>query len=106
MLNINNKNIKEIVDNNNIVLLDFWAEWCGPCKMMLPVLEMIDEKYKDKNVVIGKINVEESEEIAAAFKINSIPTLIFFKNGKIKDGIIGGVPQQVIEEKIEKLLEK
>lgn len=73
---------EEVLQSEKLVLVDFWANWCGPCKMIAPVLEQIAEEYKEK-VKIGKVNVDEESEIARQYQILSIPTLILFKNGKI-----------------------
>lgn len=82
-----------------LVLVDFYADWCGPCKMMAPVVDKIGENYAGKAKVI-KVNVDNSSDVAARFGIMSIPTFILFKNGKEVKKIIGGVPQEMLETAI------
>ena len=79
---------EEVLQSEKLVLVDFWATWCGPCKMIAPVVEQIAEEYKGK-VKIGKVNVDEESEIAGQYQILSIPTLILFKNGKIMNVSVG-----------------
>ena len=76
-IDITMANFQEIIDNNDIVLLDFWAEWCGPCKFFKPIFEAAAEKYP--NIVFGKINTEEEQQLAGMFQIRSIPTLMVFR---------------------------
>jgi thioredoxin 1 len=83
--------------------VDFWAEWCGPCRMIGPFVEELAEKYEEK-VFIGKLNVDENEEVTAQFGIRSVPTLLFFKNGKLADKLVGAASKNIIEEKIKALL--
>lgn len=93
---MNNK-IEELVNNEKgIVILDFWAPWCGPCRMLSPILDEIKEKYKD--IKIFKFNVDDSEEFVNDFNIQNVPTLIFFKNGKIIKQISGLITEEEILE--------
>ncbi|MEJ6681933.1 MAG: thioredoxin [Flavobacteriales bacterium] len=85
------------------VLVDFWAEWCGPCRMVGPIVEELANDY-DGKAVIGKVNVDHNKEIAAKFGIRNIPTIIFLKNGELVDKSVGAVPKNVLTEKIENLL--
>lgn len=85
------------------VLLDFWAVWCGPCKMIAPHLDTLANEY-DGRVVIRKVNVDEEHELAEKYNIMSIPTLLFIKEGKVVDQIIGAVPKSAIAAKLETLL--
>lgn len=87
---------QEVVKHNGPVIVDFWAEWCGPCRQMIPVLEEISKNFGDK-VKICKINVDESPKVASDFGIRSIPTLYLFKNGKQIDVKIGLNPKSAIE---------
>jgi len=103
-LELNAQNFADTVKNNDVVVVDFWAPWCGPCRMIAPIIEELSEEYKDKGVVVGKVNTDEAPEIAGQFGIRSIPTVIFFKNGEAVDAMIGAAPKQMYVEKIEKLL--
>ena len=85
------------------LVVDFWATWCGPCRMVAPIIEELSKEY-DGKVVIGKCDVEDNEDIAAEFGIRNIPTILFFKNGEVVDKIIGAQPKAKIEEKIQTLL--
>lgn len=82
------------------LVVDFWAEWCGPCKMLSPVLSQLAEEY-DGKIVVGKCNVEENEELAAEFGIRNIPTLLFFKNGLLVDKFVGAANKAKLQEKFD-----
>jgi len=103
-LELNAQNFADTVKNNEVVVVDFWAPWCGPCRMIAPIIEELSEEYKEKGVVVGKVNTDEAPEIAGQFGIRSIPTVIFFKNGEAVDAMIGAAPKQMYVEKIEALL--
>ena len=94
---------KEILNYKGLSLVDFWAPWCAPCKMVSPIVEEISQEYKDK-IKVGKLNVDEASEIASKYNIMSIPTLLFFKNGKVCDQIIGMQDKKNITDKIDDLL--
>ncbi|MCS6776690.1 MAG: thioredoxin [Chloroherpetonaceae bacterium] len=85
------------------VLVDFWASWCGPCQMIKPHIDAIAEEYAGR-VRVGKVNLDEEREIAERYDIMSIPTLLFFKDGKVVDQIVGAVPKSTIASKLENLL--
>jgi len=103
-LELNAQNFVDTIKNNKIVVVDFWAPWCGPCRMIAPVMEELSKEYEDKGVVIAKVNTDEAPDIAQQFQIRSIPTVLFFKDGEMVDGLIGAAPKQMYEEKINKLL--
>ena len=103
-LELNAQNFADTVKNNEVVVVDFWAPWCGPCRMIAPIIEELSEEYKDKGVVVGKVNTDEAPEIAGQFGIRSIPTVIFFKNGEAVDAMIGAAPKQMYVDKINALL--
>lgn len=88
---------KEVIQSDLPVLVDFYADWCGPCKRMGPIIEELHDQYEGK-VKIGKLNVDNSPETAAEFRVMSIPTLIFFKNGKAIETMVGVVAKQKLED--------
>jgi len=94
---------EEVIKSSLPVLVDLWAPWCGPCRMVGPVVEKMSGKYEGQ-VKFCKVNVDENPKTAAAYKVMSIPTLMFFKGGKAVDTVIGAVPEQVLQPKIESLL--
>lgn len=86
----------EVMETEKVVVIDFWATWCGPCKMMAPVVEEVAKDYPD--VKVCKVNVDEEPELSNAFKIVSIPTIVVIKNGKIIDSVVGYSPKEDIEK--------
>ncbi|OKY77905.1 MAG: Thioredoxin [Candidatus Methanohalarchaeum thermophilum] len=100
-IKLNSSNFETVINENNLVVVDAWAEWCGPCKMMDPVIEELAEEYSD--ISVGKLNVDDNQEIAAKFGIRSIPTLLFFKNGELVDRSTGALPKDQLKPKFEEL---
>ncbi len=94
---------EEVLNSDKPVLVDFWAEWCGPCKMIGPLIEELATEY-DGKAVIGKLNVDENPDVAGTYGIRSIPTLLVFKGGEIVDRIVGAVPKNSIAQKIDNQL--
>ncbi len=100
-LQLTDANFEELVKKSDKpVLVDFWAEWCGPCKMIGPVVEELAKEY-DGRAVIGKVNVDENPGISMEFGIRSIPTLLFFKNGQIVDRHVGVTGKEVLSKKLD-----
>ena len=99
-IEITDSNFEEIINSDKPVLVDFWAEWCGPCKMIGPVVEELAGDY-DGKAVIGKVNVDENPNVSAKFGIRSIPTLLVFKDGEIVDKQVGAVPKGVLSQKLD-----
>ncbi|MBN2103857.1 thioredoxin [bacterium] len=103
-IELNETNFKqEVLEADTPVLVDFWATWCGPCRMVGPIVEEIAEEYAGK-VKVGKVNTEDNATLAGEYGVISIPTLILFKNGKPVDQIIGAVPKEVIAKKLDAVI--
>ena len=100
---IENHNVAEVLASAPVVVVDFWATWCGPCRMLMPVVEEVAAEMEGK-AVVAKCNVDEADEVALKYGIRSIPTLLFFKNGELADRTVGVVPKSDIINKINKLL--
>ena len=92
-----------VLKSDKPVLVDFWAVWCGPCRMVGPIVQEIGEEYNDK-AVIGKLDVDHNPETARNYGIRNIPTILFFKNGEVVDKQVGAVPKQKLVEKLDALL--
>lgn len=105
-LKITEQNFDSVVKNQDkLAIVDFWAEWCGPCKVVGPVIDRLAEEYGDK-AVIGKIDIDANPMLAASNGVRNIPSIIFFKNGKEIDRHIGALPYSVLEQKLKEFLAK
>lgn len=93
----------EVIGSNQVTLVDLWAEWCGPCKMMNPVIEDLSAEYEGR-AVIGKLNVDDNPEVPTQYNVRGIPTFLLFKNGELKDKIVGAQTKKYLQDKIESLL--
>ncbi|WP_025143220.1 thioredoxin [Pedobacter jeongneungensis] len=103
-LEITDANFEELVlKSDKPVLVDFWAEWCGPCRMVGPVVEEIAKEY-DGKAVVGKVNVDNNPQISMQFGIRNIPALLYFKDGQVVDKQVGAVPKSILAEKLNKQL--
>ena len=102
-IELSNDNFDTEVMSGGVALVDFWAPWCNPCKMLAPVIDKLAENYEGKAKVC-KVNVDNEAELSKKFGIRNIPTILFFKDGEVKDQITGAQPEQVIREKPDALL--
>ncbi len=101
---VTDSNFDEIVMNSGKpAMVDFWAEWCGPCKMMLPIVEELSKEYENK-LTIAKVDVDNNQAVAGKFGIRNIPTILFIKDGKVVDKQVGAAPKNVLVDKINKIL--
>ena len=94
-----NTNFDGLLQESGLVIVDFWATWCGPCRMLSPLLDEVEEELAGKITVV-KVNVDDADEIAARFRIMNIPTLLFFKDGAVVDKTVGAMPKNVLLDKI------
>lgn len=103
-LEITDSNFAEKVEKSDKpVVIDFWAEWCGPCRMVGPIINEISQEYEGR-AIIGKVDVDNNPEISAKFAIRNIPTVLFFKNGQVVDKQVGAVPKSTYVNKLEAIL--
>lgn len=101
--NFTDENAKELIESGKPVVVDCWAEWCGPCKQIAPIVDEMAEKYNDQ-VIIGKYNVDDYSDLSADFGIRGVPTILFFKDGVLKDRSIGSISKTDLEKKIQAIL--
>ena len=101
-LAINKDNFQEILASDKPVVVDFWAEWCGPCRMMSPIVDELAQEFEGR-AVIGKCDVEDNDDITMEYGVRNIPTIIFLKGGKLVDKQVGACSKEALKEKIEKL---
>lgn len=103
-VDVTDANFEEVVlKSNKPVIVDFWAEWCGPCRMVGPIVAELSEEYKDK-IVVAKVDVDDNPAVSAKFGIRNIPTILFFKGGEVADKQVGAVPKTVLESKLTALM--
>ncbi|MCL4356685.1 MAG: thioredoxin [Candidatus Thermoplasmatota archaeon] len=100
---LTDRTFDEALKNDKILVVDFWATWCAPCRFLSPVIEELAGEYAGR-INFGKVDVDENPHVSAKFDIRSIPTVIMFKNGKVVDTSIGAVPKQMLEAKLKRLL--
>lgn len=93
----------EVLQSSGLVMVDFWAVWCGPCRMIAPAIEELAKEYAGK-IKVGKLNTDENPEVATKYKIMGIPTVMFFKDGQKVDQVVGAVPKPQLKAKIDTLL--
>ena len=98
-----NENFDQVLAANKVVVADFWAEWCGPCRMEGPIIEALAKDYAGQ-AAIGKVDIEAADDLAARFAIRNIPTVLFFKNGELVDKQVGAAPRPALEDKLKALL--
>ena len=104
VMEINDSNYSEVLAQNKPMVLDFWATWCGPCRMVGPVIQQFADQYEGQ-VIVGKVNIEENaDELVAQFGIRNIPTIVFMKNGEVVDKVVGAAPKPTLEAKLQALL--
>ncbi len=102
-LNFTDENVKALIDSGDAIVIDFWAEWCVPCKRVAPIVDSLAEQYADK-VKIGKYNVDDNSDISTEYGIRNIPTILFFKDGELKERHVGSISQKDLEDKINNLI--
>ena len=95
---------EQIEEKEGLSLVDFWAEWCGPCRIVAPIVEELADEYEDDGLTVGKLDVDSNPQTASRFGVRSIPSILFFKDGEHVDTVIGAVPKDHLENKIQEHL--
>lgn len=103
VIEITDTNFSDVTGKPGLSMVDFWAVWCGPCRMVAPIVEQLADDYAGQ-VTVGKLDVDNNQRSAAQFNVRSIPTILFFKDGKVVDQVIGAVPRPALEAKIKQHL--
>lgn len=104
VLTLNNDNFDaEIVDSGSPALIDFYATWCGPCKTIAPLVDELAKEYAAKGLKVGKVDIDQAQELATRFHIQGVPTLLFFKGGQKVDQLVGAYPKRTIEQKVQSI---
>ena len=103
VVNVSDANYKEVLAAGQPVVLDFWAEWCGPCRMVSPIIDELAEEYAGR-ITVGKVNVDENDTVVAEYGIRNIPTVLFFKDGQVVDKQVGAAQKAAFVERMNKLL--
>ena len=105
VLTVTDGNFNEEVEQaGDLTMIDFWAAWCGPCRIIAPVVEQLADEYAGKGLRVGKLDVDQNPSTAARFGVRSIPTVLFFKDGEVVDRLVGAMPKPYFDQKIEALL--
>ena len=102
-MNLTDLEVKELINNKQTFVVDAWAPWCSPCRMVGPIIDRLSEKYKD-SLIIGKLNVDENTEFTSKFNIRGIPAVLFFKNGELVDTQVGAASENIYETKVMNLI--
>ena len=100
---VTDSSFDQVIKENKVILVDFWAEWCGPCRMIAPIIEELSKDFEGK-ALIGKVDVDLNNEISAKYGIRNIPTILFLKNGEVVDKQVGAVQKSVLADKLNKLI--
>ena len=95
---------EEVEQAGDLTMIDFWAAWCGPCRIIAPVVEQLADEYAGKGLRVGKLDVDQNPSTAARYGVRSIPTVLFFKDGEVVDRLVGAMPKPYFDQKIEALL--
>ncbi len=101
ILEITDANFAEEVEGGEgLRMVDFWATWCGPCRLVAPIVEELAQEYAEKGLRVGKLNVDSNPSVTARFRVMSIPSILFFKDGELVDTVVGAVPRPQLEQKV------